>query len=86
MNNLQKIASGISGFYPSLEGYDQGTKDNGYYEQTTISDKLAYIVEYSRTVEGVKVIDRYKAKKIFWFLEDQYYSSDDRFYAFKDLK
>lgn len=86
MNNLQKIASGISGFHPSLEGFDQGTQDDGYYKLTTAYEKLFYLIEYSMNVEGVKAIDREKAKKIFWFLEEQYYNSDDKFYAFRDLK
>ncbi len=89
MNNLQKIASGISGFHPSLEGFDQGAKDDGYYNQPTAYDKLLYIVEYSFHCDedSVKGIDLNKAKKVFWFLETDFKgSSNDLFYAFKDLK
>lgn len=86
MNNLQKIASGISGFHPSLEGFDQGAQDDGYYAVKTAFEKLHYLIEYSMRAEGIKAIDLEKAKKIFWFLEHQYYRCDDKFYAFRNLK
>jgi hypothetical protein len=84
MNNLQKIACGISGYEPSEEF--TSAQDDGYYNQSTAYDRLVYIMEYSCNVDEVKLLDIDEAKKVFWFLESSFEGTFGRFLSFQDLK
>lgn len=90
MNNLQKIALDISGYSDYSK---QGAKNDGYYEQKTLGQKLDFILEYAEYAEGVMPVKLKDAFKILSFLEGQnaetdekFSGSNDRFHAIRHLR
>jgi hypothetical protein len=78
MNNLQKIASDISGY-----GFEHmSARDDGYYES---NDKINYLQDYAFTAENVSSISKDEAIRIMDFLESDFCCSSDYDYMFKIL-
>ena len=82
MNNLQKIASDISGYSPNGE---IGAKNDFYYEIECSFEKKCFIIDFSKNIENVKIISPYEATKIYDFLETNYTNSSDQYHSFQDL-
>ena len=81
MNNLQKIASDLSGY-----GYEEtSAQDDGYFNQVSADEKIAYVIEYSNSIDGIDPIGREEAARIVEFIDGGYFRYDP-YYAFKALE
>lgn len=69
LSNLQKIASGIS----------------GYYDKETLEDKIEHLIEYSKSVDGVKQIFKEEAIRIIDFIDGKD-GENSGYHAFLKLK
>lgn len=82
MNNLQKIASDISGYSPNGE---MGAKNDFYYEIECPFEKLDFIIDFSKNAENVKIVSKHEATEIFDFLRRNYTNSSEEYHSFQDL-
>lgn len=82
MNNLQKIASAISGY--EHQGGFASAKDHGYYDLKTEAEKIAYICTLSNVLESVEPVSCVEAIDIYHFLELPQ-NENDRWHAFENL-
>jgi len=84
MNNLQKVASAISGYEGPRENYS--AQDDGYYELIDMKDKIECVRQISANLEDTTYVSEEDAIKIINFLdfdnEGQLVKTD---YAFKEL-
>ncbi len=82
-NDLQEVASGISGYGP----YDNtGAKDDFYYDLSAldIEAQIEHVVFYGIGVYGI-ILNREEALKVIGFLNRQFTNSNDTFWAFDEL-
>jgi hypothetical protein len=81
-NNLQKIASDISGY-----GIEQsGAKQDFYYDECTdFESQIHYIQSYACVGEETKPITRLEAEKIRSFLNADYCCENDWYHHFMFL-
>ena len=85
MNDLQKVASAISGYDPQVGG---GARDDYYYDSCkTENDQWEQITNYANNVFDIYLSDQ-DVKKIHYFLESfkDCVSSNEAFYKFEELK
>lgn len=83
MNNLQKIASDISGYHGIEKA--SGAQDDGYYEQKGYYAKLGYIFAFSAMAEEVVPVNFHQAEKIVGFLEMDFLDSHEMNEDFNNL-
>lgn len=84
MNNLQKIASQISGYEPTNDF--TSAKNDYYYDLKTEQEQVEFLIEFSLNVNDVEKITDVEARKINSFLQDDAdMSQNDRYHAFMKL-
>lgn len=83
MNNLQKIASFISG-YDNRSDFG-GAKNDWYYDLETYEDKVNYIMEVGIDYDELGLVFEKEAKEIVEFLEKDFKGTDDLYWAFDEL-
>ena len=77
MNNLQKIASLISGY----EFTERSARDGGYYES---DDQINYLQDVAFNGDDLSPITKMEALEIDLFLSAEM-SSNERYHAFRSL-
>lgn len=83
MNNLQKIASIISGYNP--DGYFTSAKDDFYYDKKTQIEKLAQIIATSNTADEVSSLSMNEANQVMNWLETKFNGSNEMWHTFENL-
>jgi len=82
MNNLQKIATDISGYSLTDEA---GARNDYFYDLETYKEQLEFIKDYSNTVDDVMPLDDREARQIVNYLTADFDCGDDRWYALNEL-
>lgn len=83
MNNLQKIVSDISGYTHVSEAL--GARNDYYYECETISEKLDFLVDFSKHADGVSLISLEEAARAVSWLDADWNGSDNAHHEFQAL-
>ena len=83
LNNLQKLASQISG-YEHHEDYTSA-RDDGYYEIEYLSEKVDYLMLYGFTYDEIKPITHSEALDVIAFLDADHNNSGDWWNEYEQL-
>jgi hypothetical protein len=82
MNNLQQIASDISGYC----GFEpMGARDGGYYNCDLLEDRVSYINLHSHLGDNVKPLTARETLEVFYFLDQEWANQNEKYYAWKLL-
>lgn len=88
MNNLQKIASNITGYEGGTDYLREGAKDDYYYSLTSEQEKLAQIKMVAENVCNISDVQEKQIKEIYEYVE-QYtkdmLNSNETYHAFQSL-